>query len=70
MHYTPADHANANDDACRTAREAGATKCSTRYIHPAYWSELDRLALHRGRWGQETTNSTHSTSTIAFGPRV
>jgi len=46
----------------------GATKCSTCYIHPAHWSEHDRLARNLGRWGQETTHSTHSTGTISFRP--
>lgn len=29
---------------------------------------MDRLTLKRGRLGQETTDNTHPTSPIAFGP--
>jgi hypothetical protein len=47
-----------------------AAKRSTCHIHPAHWSEPDRLSLNRGRCRQETTDPTSTTSTIAFGPWV
>src|SRR6266849_320047 len=46
----------------------GATKCSACYIHPAHWSEHDRLSLNNSRWRQETADRTDPTRPISFGP--
>lgn len=50
-------------------RGPSAAKRSACHIHPSYWSQKNRLllALSRGRWGQEVTDSADPSSTIAFG---